>query len=201
MAMIWFNGVPDPSSSTRDTLSLQLIKEKTGVVITEGGSNSYNVYDATIQFPDMSEPASIMFHDSIGTCLIFVDAENHFFASVNERAMTGSPPQSGNSINWLNNLICEKEDGEFLSIAERTSGSREMYRAFNIPYYAREDSTKDKMTILPAYYASPQTSIRYGYIKNTYIQYERTYQPGLRLVDEKGRKFVTLGTYLLYQTE
>lgn len=199
MAITWFYGISDPSSSAVDTPSIELIKEKTGVVITREGEGSYNVHNGTLQFPDMPEPANVLIHDTLGQCLIFVDVEHHFFCSINEKKMQEGYRISYNSIDWINNMIWQKEDGQFVSVAESASSSREMYRLFNIPYYGKNDSTKDKIMVFPAFYSSYHNSTRYGYITNTYIQCEKAYQPGLKLLDEKGRKFVSLGAYLLYQ--
>ena len=38
-------------------------------------------------------------------------------------------------------------------------------------------------------------------IPNLYINYERTFETGLKFADQNGNRFVTLGSYLLYKID
>ena len=189
MSLVYFNG------SDGSTKTIALIKEKTGLELNYVGGGDYNIYECQVKFPDM-ENYETLYMNKPGVLkpgLCFVDVENHFFAWVVPQTDTTYYEPAQNIKTWLGILIYEK-DGKLVSdISSRSNYS--MYDWCNIPGNV-EDTIKEQITLVPLY-----TRDGKSFVKNTYINYERMFQPGLKFVDQNGNRFVTLGGYLLYKED
>ena len=93
---------------------------------------------------------------------------------------------------WLFILIYEKNGKLVSEITSSASGNMHMYELCNITQYA-SNTLKEQITLVPLY-----TEFGKSFVKNTYINYERMFQPGLKFIDQNKNEFVTLGSYLLY---
>ena len=186
MSLVYFNGL---NSSTK---TIALIKEKTGLELTYVGEGNYNIYECQVKFPDMKNYETLyMDKPSVlepGLC--FVDVENHFFAWVIPKKDMGLYEPSKALNKWLYILIHEK-DGKLVNDIPSISGYSMSYLC-NIPDTV-ENIIKEQITLVPLY-----TQGGKSFVKNTYINYERMFQPGLKFVDQNNNEFITLGGFLLY---
>ena len=179
MSLVWF------SSAQKDSDTSALIEEKTGLVIERDLYNS-NVY---IKFPDMSENTVIEckeMNSPMGVC--FVDVENHFFAY-------GVPHEDAKTFNksfgtWMYAMIYEI-DGIIYNIPVNSGDL--ICEIFNTPKGTNANTSKDSFCIVPAY-----SSTGYGFIKNLFVNYDRFFNPGQKIIDDSGNVFITLGGYFLY---
>lgn len=189
MSLVYFDG------AANDTATIALIKEKTGLELNYVGGGDYNVYECQVKFPDMENYETLhMDRPSVlypGIC--FVDVENHFFAWVIPQTDMDEYKPLQRVKGWLGILIHEK-DGKLVSPLGTTS-SYYMYEWCNIPKEV-EATMKEQIALFPLY-----TMIGKSLVKNTYINYERMFQPGLKFIDQNGNRFVTLGSYLLYKVD
>ena len=184
MSLVWFSGKAAFDGET-DSKTLALIEEKTGVVITR---NTYR--SADIKFPDMSETTRIScleMRNSMGVC--FVDVENHFFAYAlpHEDAKTFDKPL----IQWMRAMVYEI-DGKIWGV-DVDSDRINVCDLFNVPSTTRPNTSKDSFCIIPAY-----STTGYGFIKNLFVNYDRFFNPGQKIIDDSGNVFITLGGYFLY---
>ena len=185
MSLVWFSSAPFNSSSKQTDLdTIALIEEKTGVVITRDLYNGR----VEIKFPDMedTEITCESMSSPMGVC--FVDVENHFFAY-------GVPDDKAHSFmnslsQWMYAMVYEI-DGILYSIP--VGSAYVAYEIFNAPRETRANTSKDSFHIYPAY-----SMFGYGLIKNLFINYDRFFDPGQKIIDDSGNVFVTLGGYLLY---
>lgn len=189
MSLVYFAG------GNNDTATIALIKEKTGLELNYVGGGDYNIYECQVKFPDMENYETL--HTGkpgvLEPGLSFVDVENHFFAHVEPQTNTTYYESAQNVKTWLCSLIHEK-DGKLVSgLSSRSNIS--MYDWCNIPGNV-ENTIKEQITLVPLY-----TRDGKSFVKNTYINYERMFQPGLKFIDQNGNRFVTLGSYLLYKVD
>lgn len=198
MSLEIFNGL----STQQDTFNL--IKEKTGIEMTYNASeDSYGFSKVSMRFPDMEEARVVdIMYMSSNSYLIFADAENHFLACVEPSGDTTTYLK-----NWLKNLIIDYE-GNLYNLTN--SSSKESYADLYINgstrgYYMSNDILDNQLTLVPARiycynsYAN-QTNIQ-TFVKNLYVNYERTFTTGLKFRDQNGNKFVTLIGNLLYKVD
>ena len=196
MSLVYFQ----PGSRDQDVV-LPMIKEKTGLEIEVVSTSSYGIWTCNVKFPDMDEAVSLnirstSYYDTVSGGTVFVDTEKHFFAWVGKD--TTKTLSSVYLTKWLSIMVFEL-DG-VLTSAFPTKDDRYFYEAMNIPKYAKNDGIKNQITVLPAFISIETGSTNYPccYVPNLYINYERTFETGLKFVDENGNEFVTLGSYLLY---
>ena len=79
-----------------------------------------------------------------------------------------------------------------------TKFSTQENSAFNTPYSSAPfKGASNSITLTPVFFCHDNSGYK-GFIKNTYIEYERPFQGGLRFIDENNNEFITLGGYLLY---
>ena len=189
MSLVYFDG------GANDTATIALIKEKTGLELNYVGGGDYNVYECQVKFPDMENYETLRMDKPsvIDSGLCFVDVENHFFAWVKPRTDTDEYKPNYRVKVWLGILIYEK-DGKLVSGLGSTS-NYSMYEWCNIPNEV-EATMKEQIALFPLY-----TQGGKSLVKNTYINYERMFQPGLKFIDQNGNRFVTLGSYLLYKVD
>lgn len=178
MSLVWF------SSAQEDSDTIALIEEKTGVVITRDLYNGR----VEIKFPDTEdiEITCKQMSSPMGIC--FVDVENHFFAY-------GVPNDRAHSFNeaipdWMYAMVYEI-DGIIYNIPADSVYTT--CDAFNAPKKTNANTSKDSFRIYPVY-----SIFGYGVIKNLFINYDRFFDPGQKIIDDSGNVFVTLGGYLLY---
>ena len=184
MSLVWFSSAPFNESSDQTELdTIALIKKKTGVVIVRVDSTRVN-----IKFPDTEKKtiACWSMSSSIGVC--FVDVENHFFAY-------GVPDGNAHNFSnpfspWMYAMVYEI-DGIIYDIP--VGGNYRTYEIFNAPKDTNANTSKDSFCIFPAF-----SSFGYGVIKNLFINYDRFFDPGQKIIDDSGNVFVTLGGYFLY---
>ena len=202
--------------------AFELIKEKTGLELTltsdthndwsyyqNNGISNESDYKVDFKFPDM-ETAQMckiglitdLFSDDSQMPICFVDVENHFFAIISPYWYMSVNYEKGYQYhnyvhNFIINIIYEDTDG-FLKngIIDNTNLILNDY--VNIcRYNEMSDDALESFTIVPAFWvAHPDT---YGvFIKNMYVNYVRKFKPGLKIIDDSGNVFITLGDYLLY---
>lgn len=184
MSLVWFSSAPFNSSSEQTDLdTIALIKKKTGVVITRVNSS-----EANIKFPDMDKRTitCTSMSDSTGVC--FVDVENHFF-------VYATPNDAANIFtnvigSWIRAMAYEI-DGKLHYIS--SLGNYKVCDVFNTPKESKPNTSKDSLRIVPAF-----SSFGYGFIKNLFINYDRFFYPGEKIIDDSGNVFVALGGYFLY---
>ena len=184
MSLVWFSSAPFNTDSDQTELdTIALIKEKTGVVIVRVDSSRVN-----IKFPDMEKETITCMKMYITTGVCFVDVENHFFAyaisSDNAHAFTNSLGP------WMYAMAYEI-DGAFYNIP--VNASYRVCEIFNAPNETSANTSKDSFRIFPAY-----STFGYGVIKNLFINYDRFFDPGQKIIDDSGNVFITLGGYFLY---
>lgn len=188
MSLVYFDG------GNGSTATIALIKEKTGLELIYGEGSS-DICPCQVKFPDMEDYETLDMDkpSRLAPGLCFVDVENHFFAWVNPDTNMDNYKPEYTIINWLGILIHEK-DGKLVSDITRKS-SQPMSSWCNIPNTV-ENIIKEQITLVPLY-----TKDGKSLVKNTYINYERMFQPGLKFIDQNGNRFVTLGSYLLYKVD
>lgn len=187
MSLVYFDGLDN------DTKTIALIKEKTGLELNYVRGGDYGIYECQVKFPDMENYETLYMEKPsvLEPGLCFVDVENHFFACVKPQTdMSDYMPVRALKV-WLGILIHEK-DGKLVSDISSNS-NYVMSDWCNIPEYV-EDIIKGQITLVPLY-----TQDGKSFVKNTYINYERMFQPGLKFIDQSGKEFITLGGYLLYK--
>ena len=189
MSLVYFNG------GNGETETTALIKEKTGLELIYGNASGSGIYSCQLKFPDMEDyvELTMMKPASNESGLCFVDVENHFFAYVEPKTDMNYYRPSEQINNWLFILIYEKNGKLVSEITSKASENMHMYEFCNITQYA-SNTSKEQITLVPLY-----TEFGKSFVKNTYINYERMFQPGLKFVDENGNEFITLGSYLLYK--
>lgn len=198
MSLEIFNGL----STQQDTFNL--IKEKTGIEMTYNASeDSYGFSQVSMRFPDMEEARVVdIMYMSTASYLIFVDAENHFFACVNPSGDTGTYLK-----NWLINLIIDYEGNLYnlTNIFSEDSYADLYINGSTRGYYMSNNILDNQLTLVPARvyccntHAEP-TNIK-TFVKNLYVNYERKFTSGLKFRDQNGNKFVTLIDNLLYKID
>lgn len=185
MSLVWFSSAPfNTSSEQTDLDTIALIEEKTGVVITRDLYNGR----VKIKFPDTenTEITCKSMDNKTGVC--FVDVENHFFAY-------GVPGDYAHSFTsplpeWMYAMVYEIDSIIYNIPADSAYGACDI---FNAPQKTNANTLKDSFRIYPAY-----SMFGYGVIKNLFINYDRFFDPGQKIIDDSGNVFVTLGGYLLY---
>ena len=189
MSLVCFNG------ANNSTATIALIKEKTGLELNYVGGGDHDIYECQVKFPDMGDYETLHMNKPgvLKPGLCFVDVENHFFAWVSPQTDTTYYAPAQNIKNWLGILIHEK-DGKLVS--DISSKSNYTMRDWCNSPGDVEDTIKEQITLIPLY-----TRDGKSFVKNTYINYERMFQPGLKFIDQNGNRFVTLGGYLLYKVD
>ena len=184
MSLVWFSGKGTGADGEGDSKTLALIEEKTGVVIKR---DTYRA--GTIKFPDMPEERISCYEmdEPMGVC--FVDVENHFFAHAlpHEDAKTFDKALGS----WMYAMVYEI-NGEIWDIDVDNSRIR-ICDLFNVPSQTCPNTSKDSFCIIPAY-----STTGYGFIKNLFVNYDRFFNPGQKIIDDSGNVFITLGGYFLY---
>lgn len=202
--------------------AFELIKEKTGLELTltsethndwsyyqnNGISNTAD-YKVDFKFPDM-ETAQMckiglitdLFPDDSQMPICFVDVESHFFAIISPYWYMSNANDKGYQNeryvrNFIFSMVYEGSDGSL------KSGSTMYYNTYfynhvNISSWNNmSDETIESLTIVPAFWTC-YGDIHSDRIKNMYVNYDRKFKPGQKIIDNSGNVFVTLGDYLLY---
>ena len=197
MSLVYFH-----PSSIDENVVLPMIKEKTGLEIEVVSTSSYGICTCNVKFPDMNEAVSLKirstaYFSSVSGGVVFVDTEKHFFAWVGKN--TPKSLSDDYLTNWLSIMVFES-DGVLIS-AFPTDDRSYFSDVMNIPTHAKNEVIKNQITLLPAfvYIKTGSTSYPCYYVPNLYINYERTFETGLKFRDQNGNRFVTLGGYLLYK--
>ena len=200
MSLVFFN------CEASEDATIQKIKEKTGVdfSINSSTSNSSNyTYNISIKFPDMDVAKELtlyilnssIFKDS--SVIVFIDVEKHFFMLVDSDSTDMNVRDYLNY--WIKALIFNSNENELVSAFTENYGYN-MYDCLNITGNPKNDISKNDLVLHPAY-LSLSSSKNFGYLKNVYLNCERSFQTGLKFIDQNGNKFVTLGGYLLYKVD
>lgn len=202
MSLVYFSVV---SGDGTETATLQLIKEKTGVEITNLGEQSYGIYTYGIRFPNMETAQKVRcaYFDKEGT--VFVDVDNHFLMLT-----TNSGTGYSNYVNDFFPVIIFDYKGTLCNVcySDDTPWNKNMNsnNSGDLPYYQGNDVGKQDITLVPlrVYANNPllQSNANVmSFIKNCYTNYERKFQRGLKFTDQNGNEFVTLGGYMLYKNK
>ena len=198
MSLVFFNCEASVDAT------IQKIKEKTGVDFSINSStpdSSNYIYKISIKFPDMNEAkeltlyilSSSIFKDS--NVIVFIDVENHFFMLVDSDSTDMNVRTYLN--NWIQALIFNSNENELVSAFTENYGYN-MYDCLNITGNPKNDISRNDLVLYPAY-LSLDSSKKFGYLKNVYLNCERSFVAGLKFLDETGNEFVTLGSSLLYK--
>ena len=177
-----------------------IIKNETGVTIglDDGHQldsvNEYH-YLKSITFSDGKSISDLysgnMYRSS--DYIVLVDDVTHLFIQTTKDRSTTAYQGSSNQYRMESmyyDFIIEKGDG-VLNLT-RYNGSYFASEAFNIPTLVNSKGDIPTIKLLQAY------SKDCGYVKNTYINYDRTFLVGLKFVDQNNNEFITLGGFLLY---
>ena len=223
MSLVWFR-IPaylDNSSSYYNQVktnqkAFELIKEKTGLELTLT-NNNWTYYEnngfpdeckVDFKFPDM-ETAQMceidlitdLFSDDSQMPICFVDVESHFFAIISPYWYMSNDSSKGyQSRHYVHVFI-------FVMVYEGSDRSlKNGVTHYNTYFYNHvnissgndmSDETIESLTIVPAFWAC-RGDIHSDRIKNMYVNYDRKFKPGQKIIDNSGNVFVTLGDYLLY---
>lgn len=197
MSLVFFN-----CEASADA-TIQKIKEKTGVdfsIDSFTSSSSNYTYQISIKFPDMVEAkeltlyilSSSIFKDS--SVIVFIDVENHFFMLVDSDSTYMNVRTYLNY--WIQALIFNSNENELVS-AFTENYEYNMYDCLNITGNPKNDISMNDLVLYPAY-LSLDSSKKFGYLKNVYLNCERSFATGLKFIDQNRNEFITLGSYLLY---
>lgn len=202
--------------------AFKLIKEKTGLelTLTSGTHNDWTYYqnnsissalnyEVDFKFPDM-ETAQMctiglitdLFSDDSQMPICFVDVESHFFAIISpywymSHESNDGYQSTGHVCDFIFSMVYEGSDGSLKSGINMQYGTY-FYDHANISSWNRvSDETIESLTIVPAFWTCCD-NIHSDRIKNMYVNYDRKFKPGQKIIDNSGNVFVTLGDYLLY---
>lgn len=200
MSLVFFN-----CEASADA-TIQKIKEKTGVdfdIISFTSSSPNYKYQISIKFPDMNEAKELtlciqkasIFKDS--SVIVFIDVENHFFMLVDSDSTSMRVDSYLNY--WIQALIFNSNENELVSVFTENTGDY-MYSCMNISSNPKNDISTNDLVLYPAYLSFGSFK-RFGYLKNVYLNCERSFATGLKFIDQNGNRFVTLGSYLLYKVD
>ena len=195
-------------SSGMGEKGIEFIKQETGLELTPLDTGSAGLQKFSIRFPDMetAQYIRLRYLNSVGT--MFIDADNHFFIYV-----IGTGKREYNYVNDLYKNIVFDSNGKLANVcANGNSMSWGDYMNTNhnssSAYYKEDDPSKQNITLIPLrvygnYMSDDGTSSddTKAYVKKCYVNYERTFEVGLKFVDQNGNRFVTLGGYLLYKID
>ena len=127
--------------------------------------------------------------------MVLFDEKSHLFI-----VMSGS--QTISSINF--SLASQSHTFAHIFIADVDGEVRDiisteyLYGVFNINLTVKNDQSKQTIKILPAFCHCQYKNETTGFLKNIYINYERSFPTGLKFIDKSGNEFITLGSYLLF---
>lgn len=203
--------------------AFELIKEKTGLELTltsethndwtyyeNNGISRTSEYKVDFKFPDM-ETAQMckiglitdLFSDDSKMPICFVDVENHFFAIISpywymsHDSNKGYQGDNHHVRNFIFAMVYEGSDGSLKSGVPR-SYSTYFFNHVNISRWNdMSDETIESLTIVPVFWTCSENT-RSDRIKNMYVNYDRKFKPGQKIIDNSGNVFVTFGDYLLY---
>ena len=199
MSLVYFSVV---SGDGTETATLQLIKEKTGVEITDLGEQSYGIYTYNIRFPNMETAQKVRceYFNKEGT--VFVDVDNHFLMLT-----TNSGTGYSNYVNEFFPIIIFDYKGTLCNVcySSDTSWDKSMNsnNSGDLPHYQGNDVGKQDITLVPLRVFANNPLLQsnqnvMSFIKNCYTNYERKFQRAQKFVDQNNNEFITLGGYLLY---
>lgn len=199
MSLVYFGVI---GNSDTETAALQLIKEKTGVEITNLGDQNYGLYTYDIRFPDMETAQKVKceYFGKDGT--VFIDVDNHFLMLTTNSGTGYSGYVDGFFpiiiFDYKNTLynVCYTSDIEWdKRMNSNCSGT--------LPDYQGNAAEKQDITLAPLrvfatnQLVQPNQSVK-SFIKNCYTNYERKFQRAQKFIDQNNNEFITLGGYLLY---
>lgn len=199
MSLVYFNIT---GNSSEEATALQLIKEKTGVEITNLGEESRGFYTYDIRFPDMetAQKVKCLYFGKNGT--VFVDVDNHFLMLT-----TNSGTGYSDYVDEFFPIIIFDYKGTLYNVCYAGSiswdNSMNSNCSGNLPNYQDNDVTKQDVTLAPLrvfatnQLVQPNQSVK-SFIKNCYTNYERKFQRAQKFIDQNNNEFITLGGYLLY---
>ena len=227
MSLVWFR-IPAYLDNTNlyynqvetNRNAFKLIKEKTGLELTltsdthndwtyyrnNGISGTY--YKVDFKFPDMETAQmceigliSTLYSDDSWMPICFVDVESHFFAIISPYKYMSSDRDGYQYAHLVHNFI-------FSMVYECSDGSLKngvalnhdtcFYHHLNISCKNEmSDETIESLIIVPAFWTC-YDDIHSDHIKNMYVNYDRKFKPGQKIIDNSGNVFITLGDYLLY---
>ena len=200
MSLVYFGVVGNFSTETE---TLQLIKEKTGVEITNTNESSAGLWTYNIRFPDM-ETAQRVHCETFGReGTVFIDVDNHFLMLT-----TNSGTGYSDYVNEFFPIIIFDYKGTLYNVCYTSdiswNTSMNSNTSGTLPDYQGNAAEKQDVTLVPLrvfatnQLVQPNQSVK-SFIKNCYTNYERKFQRAQKFVDQNGNEFVTLGGYLLYK--
>lgn len=199
MSLVYFSVV---SGDGTETATLQLIKEKTGVEITDLGEQSYGIYTYGIRFPNMETAQKVRCESFNKNGTVFVDVDNHFLMLT-----TNSGTGYSDYVNEFFPIIIFDYKGTLYNVCYASSiswdNSMNSNCSGNLPDYQGNAAEKQDVTLAPLrvfatnQLVQPNQSVK-SFIKNCYTNYERKFQRAQKFIDQNGNEFITLGGYLLY---
>ena len=176
---------------------LTIIKQRTGLELESSDSGSGGVKTFSMRFPDMETAQSIKlgYFNESGT--LFIDADNHFFCY-----SAASGTENYSYVDDLYKDFVFDFNGKLANICYSTKRSWGV--VMNVEgVYAEDDSSKSNITLCPlrayAYNELNGANNVQEFVKNCYVNYERKFQKCLKFIDQNGKRFVTLGGYILYK--
>lgn len=176
---------------------LTTIKQRTGLELEALDSGSYGIQKFNMRFPDMETAQSVNLEYLNSTGTFFIDADNHFLCY-----SIASGMGSYSYVDDLYKVLVFDCNGKLCNVCY--SDDQNWGNTMNVmSYYAEDDSSKSKITLCPLRVVAGNmvsNSVK-GFVKKCYVNYERKFQKGLKLIDGNGNKFVTLGGYLLYKDD
>ena len=127
--------------------------------------------------------------------MVLFDEKSHLFI-VMDGSQTISSMNIGIGSPFCNfaHIFIADVDGEVRDIISREY----IYGVFNINSIVKNDQSKQTIKILPAFCLCSYKNTKTGFLKNIYINYERSFPTGLKFIDKSGNEFITLGSYLLF---
>ena len=177
------------------------IKNQTGVTIDYKAASEDNKTITKITFSDGTyyENANIISLGRRVEWIAVVDDSTHLFIITTQAMFIDLGDRNTQEyIKYNHDVFIVDLNGTLVNI-KTLSESEQDYEVFNTPYSTRPFSgTSNSITLAPAFFYYSDYK---GFIKNMYIEYERSFQGGLKFIDQNGNRFMTLGGYLLYKID
>ena len=178
------------------------IKNQTGVTIDYTNSSSDDHLIITkITFSDGTyyENANIIDIGRRVEWIAVVDDITHLFIITTQAMFIDLGDRSTDEpVTRMHDVFIVDINGTLINLKIVSGYNTYGYHLFNIPYNTRHFSgTSNSITLVPAFFYNNDDNNK-GFIKNMYIEYERSFQGGLKFIDQNRNEFITLGGYLLY---
>lgn len=178
------------------------IKNQTGATIDYTNSSSDDHLIITkITFSDGTyyENANIIDIGRRVEWIAMVDDSTHLFIITTQAMFIDLGDRSTDEpVIRTHDVFIVDINGTLINIKKISSSYDYEYQLFNTPYSSVPfRGTSNSITLVPAFFYN-NDNYNKGFIKNMYIEYERSFQGGLKFIDQNRNEFITLGGYLLY---